>query len=55
MPEPKRKAAKRKKAPSLKEQFAHMRLALIDHWLSLAPERRTNFLRRRVGIASTAL
>lgn len=32
-----------------------MRLALIDTWLALPPERRTNFLRRRIGIASTAL
>jgi class 3 adenylate cyclase len=53
MPKPKR--PKKPKPPSLKQQFEHMRLALIDTWLALPPERRTNFLRRRIGIASTAL
>lgn len=32
-----------------------MREAMIDSWLSLPPERRTNFLRKKIGIVGSAL
>jgi len=32
-----------------------MHNALLDNWLALPPERRTNFLRKRIGICSSAL
>jgi hypothetical protein len=43
------------KPPSRKKRFEHMRLARIDTWPRLPPEHHTNFLRRRIGIAATAL
>ena len=49
------KTKERARPRSLNQQFEHMRMALITNWLALPPERRTNFLRRRIGIASTAL
>lgn len=52
---PKRNRPKRPKPPTLKQQFEPMRLALIDSWLASPRERRTSFLRRRIGIASTTL
>lgn len=51
----KSKRAKKKKSLSLKKQFEFMRNAMLDSWLALPPERRTNFLRKRIGIASSAL
>lgn len=53
MPKPKR--PKKTKPPSLKQQFEHVRLALINTWLALPPERSTNFRRSRIGICSSAL
>jgi hypothetical protein len=47
--------AKPKKKLSVKEQFEYMRLAQIRHCLSLPPEKRTNFLRVRVGSNGSAL
>jgi hypothetical protein len=52
---PKSKPTKKQKPPSLKKQFEIMRNAMIDSWLALPPERRTNFLRKRIGICSSAL
>ena len=43
------------KRPNLKEQFEIIRIAMFDSWLALPPERRTNFLRKRIGICSSAL
>lgn len=40
---------------SLKKQFEFMRNAMFDSWLDRPPERRTNFLRKRIGICSSAL
>ena len=52
---PKSKPAKKQKPMSLKKQFEFMHNALLDSWLALPPERRTNFLRKRIGICSSAL
>ena len=52
---PKFKPAKKQKRLSLKKQFEFMHNALLDSWLDLPPERRTNFLRKRIGICSSAL
>ena len=40
---------------NLKQQFEFMHIAMFDSWLALPPERRTNFLRKRIGICSSAL
>jgi hypothetical protein len=46
-----------RRSDALKALKAESRLALIDmvrRWQALPPERRTNFLRKRVGFRATA-
>ena len=53
-----RSGAKKRKSerkPSLAKQATALERDLIDRWLALSPDRRTNFLRVKTGIIGSAL
>ena len=51
----KKQVRKRKKLDALARENERAVLELIRRWQRLPPERRTNFLRKRVGPGASAL